>query len=154
MMRHPMRQTRQAVWGFVVLTAMLLISACEPVGPLPGRALSGEEAKPPESWQALNDVEVVQLETVGPYSVNIWGVALDDDYYVASADGLKTRWAQQIAKDDKVRLRIGDKIYPLRAVVVGEAEQDRVAAAYARKYDDMDSAEDFPDVVVFRLEPR
>lgn len=137
----------------VILVAALLV-ACEPMGPLPGRTLSGEVSDPPQDWSGYNDTEVIQLETSGPYSVNIWGVVSGNHYYVASAGGAEARWAQRIERSPDVRLRIEDELFELRAITVtDEDELETVAEAFNDKYD-LDAEEDFPEVIVYRLVPR
>ncbi|XOV86696.1 MAG: DUF2255 family protein [Pseudomonadota bacterium] len=136
----------------IVALIVLGLSGCEPIGPVPGKALSGQVTDPPASWEALGDVEVIQIEAKGPYSVNIWGVAIGPDYYVASSGGLKARWAERLATNPAVRLRIEDQIFELRAVVIDdEPERQRIAGAFKDKYD-LDAEEDFPEAVLFRLD--
>lgn len=137
-----------------LLLSLTLLAACEPIGPIPGRALSGEVSEPPADWQPLDEADVIQLETSGPYSVNIWGAVAGDHYYVASSAGEESRWAQRIARSPDVRARIDGRLFELRAVVVeDEDELEAVADAFNEKYD-LDAEEDFPDVIIYRLEPR
>ncbi len=138
-----------------LLLTLTLLAACEPVGLMPGGALSGDVAAPPSDWGPLDEADVVQLETAGPYSVNIWGVVVDNEYYIASARGHESRWARRIdRRSPEVRLRIEDKVYELQAVVVDdETKLLNVADAFNAKYD-TDAEADFPDVIVYRLEPR
>lgn len=140
-------------FAFAVV-CLTLLSACEPIGPIPGRSLAGDVGSLPHAWEAFNNAEVVQLEVNGPYSVNVWGVGLHDFYYVAAAEGLESRWAQRIAVDPNVRLRIGDTIFELAAQVVDDdKERQRVGDAFSRKYD-IEASEDFPEVVIYRLGAR
>ena len=128
--------------------------ACEPIGPLAGSKLSGQESEMPSSWNDLSAVEIVQLETHDHYAVNLWGVGLDSIYYVASSRGPDSGWAKRIRIDNNVRLRINDSIYQLKATVITDADElDIVAAEFGKKYD-LDTTSDFPDAVVYRLDPR
>ena len=120
---------------FLVATLSLAI-ACEPMSMLPGGTLSGEVQPPPDEWSVADDAEVIQLETrpADPYSINIWGAGLGPDLYVATGvDG--TTWTEFIARDPRVRVRIGEAIYELAAVRVDDSrERSQVAAAYVAKY--------------------
>ena len=137
-----------------LILSLTLLAACEPMGIMPGRALSGEVVAPPADWGPLDEADVVQLETAGPYSVNIWGVVVENEYYVASARGNDSRWARRIDRSSNVRLRVDGNVYELRAVVVeDEAELQGVAGAFDAKYD-TEAESDFPEVIVYRLEPR
>ena len=80
--------------------------------------------------------DTFQLETrpAEPYSINIWGVAMGDYLYVAtSPEG--ANWTPYIEADPRVRVRFDEEVYPLRAVRVGDAdEQAQVTAVYEEKY--------------------
>ena len=148
-----MREVRpRKMW---LAMALICATACEPIYVLPGGALSGSEHPAPDDWRAADSEEVLQLEVrpAAPYSVNIWGVGLGPHYYVLAAPG--AAWAEMVAEEPRVRLRIAGRIYPLSAFFVGKAEElEAVVAAYVAKYD-MDPEEDIPPgVAVYRLEPR
>tara|TARA_B100000497_G_scaffold72864_1_gene81786 strand:- start:2288 stop:2734 length:447 start_codon:yes stop_codon:yes gene_type:complete len=133
---------------------LLAISACEPIGPMPGGGLSGNVATYPSSWSALNASEVVQLEVNGPYSVNIWGVGVDRGYYVAAGKGSESKWTRKIAQNSAVRLRIAETIYELTAIKVDDDDELKtVLEAYRTKYE-LEASEDFPDAILYRLEAR
>jgi hypothetical protein len=145
--------TRHAVLAAV----LLLVAGCsEPFIVFAGGALAGEEAQPPENWDALRDEETFQLETRpdDPYSINIWAVGIGRDVYIGTGpDG--TRWSDYIVADPRVRLRVSDTVYALRAVPVTDVdERTAVAAEYADKYG-MDRDENWlKDALVFRLDRR
>ncbi len=139
------------------LVALLgLAMACEPLSMLPGGALSGEVQPPPDEWSVAADAEVIQLETrlADPYSINIWGAGLGPDLYVATEGG-GTTWTEFIARDPRVRVRIGEVIYELTAVQTDDAtEKSQVAAAYVDKYG-LDPGDNWVDEgMVIRLDRR
>jgi len=139
------------------LVALLgLAMACEPLSMLPGGALSGEVQSPPDEWSVAADAEVIQLETrlADPYSINIWGAGLGPDLYVATG-GDGTTWTEFIARDPRVRVRIGEVIYELTAVQTDDpTEKSQVAAAYVDKYG-LDPGDNWVDEgMVIRLDRR
>jgi hypothetical protein len=147
---------RLLLLGTVVAVSTLLAGCDEPFIVLSGGALSGEVVSPPEDWSAMDDVEIVQLETrpEDPYSVNIWSVELGPDLYVATGeDG--TNWTKILENDRDVRLRADGKIYLLRATpVVDPEERAAVAAAYVKKYG-VDEDDNWVAVgQIFRLDRR
>ena len=81
------------------------------------------------------DMIQMEMRPADPYSINIWGVGVGSDLYVATgADG--TTWTGFLEADNSVRVRLHDGIYSLEASEVRDAaERDRVAAAYADKYE-------------------
>src|SRR5262245_49991414 len=141
------------------LVVILVLAGCEPMGPLPGGKLSGRLSPPPTVWSDADSVEVVQLETRpgDPYSVNIWGVGIGPDYYIASGKGGNAKWVGHIAADPNVRLQIGPDMYELRAVRVTDAEEiASVDKHYAEKYhqSEAEMQEAAKDAWLFRLDPR
>ncbi len=86
---------------------------------IPGGRLSGEVVtKPVTDWSFVTDT-YVDLETRpdDPYSIELNYVVKDGQLYIDPAEG--RRWLEHIRADPRVRVRFGDKIYPLRAVLVG-----------------------------------
>lgn len=138
--------------------AILLCSllACGPLVMIPGGELTGETQAVPSDWSFSDAVETVQLETrpADPYSVNIWGVGVDGDFYVASGKA-GNAWARHIADDDNVRLRIGDAIYEMRAVREESPDaRKQFLAAAKQKYDFEPDEDQTSEAVLFRLVAR
>jgi hypothetical protein len=145
--------------------ALIFAFACGgPVGPIPGGALSGTVKPSPADWAFVANVEQVQLETnpADPHSVNTWiGTSAGALYLPTSmirGPKLPTEreWVRNIERDDRVRLRIGDDVYELRAErVIDASELTTARAALEKKYDlaaaDMDPAR---EIWLFRLAPR
>ena len=121
---------------FIGLIGVVALAACsEPFVTIPGGELVGESLSPPADWSDVPDT--IQLETrpENPYSINIWSVGVGHDLYVATGAGGAT-WTGFIDADDNVRVRLHDRIYRLQAVTVDDsAERERVAVAYAEKYE-------------------
>ena len=141
-----------------IAVALFVVAACEPIGPLAGGELEGEATPPPRTWTEADTAETVQLETrpADPYSINIWGVGIGPDYYVASGEGGETSWVEHIAADPHVRLRIGRDIYRLDAVRVTDTDElARVRERYATKYHRTDEQmAEAAGAWVYRLDPR
>jgi hypothetical protein len=137
----------------LVLSCLL---GCGPLVMIPGGRLSGEENPVPANWSFSDATETVQLETrpEDPYSVNIWGVAVGADFYVASGSA-DNAWAQNIAADDRVRLRVDGVLYALRAERDDSPEgRDRFLAAAKTKYDFEPEPDEASDAILFRLVAR
>ena len=134
-----------------------LLVACGPLVMIPGGALSGSVQPLPSDWSFTDAVKTVQLETRpgDPYSVNVWGVAARDAFYVASGRGAEAAWARHIAADPRVRLRVGEDLYELEAVRTDDAaELDAFLAAAKAKYDFEPEPDQAEDAILFRLQPR
>jgi hypothetical protein len=141
----------------VPLFLLFALVGCDPIVMIPGGQLSGELTPTPDNWRFTDATDTFQLETrpSDPYSVNVWAIAIDDSIFVVAGSGMETTWAQHIANDDRVRLRVGEAIYELRASE-DEAQETREAflVAAKRKYDFDSEGEDVDEAMLFRLDPR
>jgi hypothetical protein len=143
---------------FLVPIAALVLATglgCDPFFTFSGGALSGEVKPVPADWAFTDEVDTIQLETRpdDPYSVNVWGVAVGNDIYVAGAAG--RTWAGYIAADPDVRLRVGDDIYELRAEQTEDpAELEAFLVAAKKKYDFELDPEDRYGATLYRLKAR
>ncbi len=106
------------------LTLGLALAGCGgPILMLPGGELSGTEINEPiEDWSFV-DTQFVELETHvdKPRSVQLNYVVREGQLYLDPAEG-KT-WLDELRRNPKVRVRFGEKIYPVVAVLVGEPGQ-------------------------------
>ncbi len=104
----------------------------------PGGRLSGRESPALADFSHLGD-GVLALETrpADPYSVNINFTVRDGAVLIDPGEG--RRWLAYLRADPRVRVRIGDQVYPMTAVLMGAPGE----------------VEGFPpDRFVYRLEPR
>ena len=126
---------------------VFVLAACGgPLGPLAGGELSGQTAEPPAQWNAVPETIQLEVRPDDPYSVNLWSVSIGPHLYVATdPDG--STWNTLVQADAHVRARIAGTVYPLRAVVVQDAdERERVTVAYLRKYGDEPGDSEFAPV--------
>lgn len=141
------------------LCACDAVSPIGPIGPIPGGKLQGDlTAAPVSDWSFTDRFETFELETrpSRPYSVTTWGIASNGDFYVPSRDPQEKAWVQHVLSDPRVRLRVGQALYELRADRVRDgAEFDRAVAKLAKKYSlDRPSGDAVGSVWLFRLIPR
>jgi len=156
--------------GLVLVLAASFAGCIEPKDRRPGMRLTGEVASEVVTdWSFTNEHQEVLLETQTwygiPHSVTTVCAGQGDKLYVPSvyfeggAWGDKF-WNRNVARDPNVRMKLGDKIYPLVAVVVDDpAELQSALGALAAKYplwkDQLSKpeAERF-DMAMVRMEPR
>lgn len=105
--------------GFLCLLPLLL-GCGGPFLMLPGGELSGTVVTEPVRDWSFVDATFVDLETRpdDPYSVELNYVVRDGVLYIDPAEG--RTWFDHIRENPDVRVRFGDRIYPVRAVLVGE----------------------------------
>jgi len=105
-----------AIWGVLALC----LACGGPMLVFPGGKLSGEVVHEPiEDWSFVSEESFVDLETTpdDPYSVQLNFILRDGDLYIDPAEG--RGWFEYLKTDPNVRVRFGDKIYPVTAVLVG-----------------------------------
>ncbi len=90
-----------------------------PVLVFPGGRLSGEVVTEPVSdWSFATDMFVdIEVRPEDPYSVELNYFVRDGQLYLDPAEG--RTWFDYMRADDRMRIRFGSKIYPVRAVLVG-----------------------------------
>ncbi|NIP13784.1 MAG: DUF2255 family protein [Pseudomonadales bacterium] len=127
--------------AWVLLTAVLILGACDPRDRRPGLWLTGEEAEVlPSDWSFSDEYGEVSLEVATPYliphSVTIWCAQVEGTLYVAAAAPEEKNWPDWVADDPDVRLKIADTVYAATLVQLADAaEIEAVRNAYAGKYD-------------------
>lgn len=142
--------------GIIALLCTFLLSACGgPIGPIAGGSLEGELTPWPNDWSIAEDCENVLLETnpAKPYSVTIWGVGDQQNFYVA-AGKRSNRWAQNIEQNPQVILDVDGKLYAAKAQrVVENVLFEKIRRGFVVKYD-IDPDPDFKQKgAVYRLVP-
>lgn len=131
----------------LAISLLLLLAACEPKDRRPGLWLAGEEVTGNVSdWRFSDADQEIFIETRTwygiPHSVTTVVATTGDKLYVpslyyATEDHWPDAkaWNSNVVADPQVRLKIGGKLYPRKAVLV-EDEQEFASAsqALARKY--------------------
>ncbi|MCH7803301.1 MAG: hypothetical protein IH937_04390 [Acidobacteria bacterium] len=104
-----------------LVLGLVLLFRTEPLAIIPGGRLSGEEVTVPVTdWSFTEQYTTVTLEvrSSDPYSVNTSSLLHDGVLYVPSGRGGESRWAQFLLQDSNMRLRVGHKLYKVRATRV------------------------------------
>jgi hypothetical protein len=160
------------VRGLACALLVLIVLGCvPPKDRRPGLRLSGEVvSEPVADWSFSESVQEIFVETRTwyriPHSVTTVCAVHGGSLYVPSlyrARGdfpQEKFWNRNIARDPRVRLKIGDKIYLGNAVLVTDAlEAQQLSDAFARKYAnwrEMLAApqSERPKIYYIRMEPR
>jgi hypothetical protein len=139
----------------LALVSLLAALAC---GPVPGGRLRGETAPPPQDWTAALDGDrrmcEVESRPGDPHSIQLECFLVDGALHAQShrfalADWWPVEsWAAIWIREPDVRVRVGGRIYDLRAVQVTDPTvRERILRA--RGYDPVPAG-----IVLFRFEPR
>jgi len=152
-----MNIARFAQVRILLCISILALTGCGPVFTIPGGALSGQLRDTPDDWTISQAFETIQIQTnpEDPYSVNIWGVDIAADFYIAASGAADSNWGVKLTEDPAVLLKLGDDLYELNARRIEDTHViDAVEARYIEKYD-LDPDDNFiHSAWVFRLDPR
>lgn len=130
----------------VLLLVVARITGLEPTLQRPGLWLKGELVTTPVAdWSFTDTIPNIQIQTNSwyllPHSVTINCISYKGQLYLYSfyAAGLTyphgRRWNEDVARDPRVRLKIGDKLYDRTlALATDPAEQEAVHEATFKKY--------------------
>ena len=122
--------------ALLVMTLFVLyVNRSDPYGILPGKQLVGEEATEPiDDWNFVQQYRRVTVEVrpSDPYSVSAGYFLMEKDLYISSE---QSRWAQFLREDPNIRIRLGEKIYPVRAIQIEDPVRlEEVHQDYTGKY--------------------
>ena len=133
---------------------LYLIALAVPIDPAerrPGFRLSGVTTEAPADWSALIRPRTkiwVQTNTgYGlPHSVTTISLAIDGDLYVPCGRCAEKRWPRNVERDPDVVVKVGDALYPRRAIRV---EDERILQRAFRG-----ARGDMSGVWLYRMDPR
>lgn len=138
----------------VTLIAVVLLSSCSSdYLPFSGGALNGEVVVAPATWDAVADIDIIQLETnpEAPYSVNLWVAGMDNQLYVFAGDN-RTEWVQNMEQNEAVRLGAQGNVYELRAQKVTDEDVFiRFSEVWKIKYGNYPRNMNFSEIYLYRL---
>lgn len=148
-----------ALFAAAVIFAGLVWLYPNPVGPIAGRALTGDEQPYPARWSFTDDVRTVFLETrpADPHSITTICFVHEGELYVPANSGAEKRWTAYVLEDPRVRLKVGDDVFAARARRVQGPLEDylpSVVAKYREWFPEDVPSEIPPDLWLFRIEAR
>ncbi len=153
--------------GLALVTFVALATGCQPSDGRPGVWLSGEvEAGPVRDWSFSDAEEEIFVETRTwygiPHSVTIWGARHGGVFYLPSLYFGEEEypdaryWNRNVARDPRVRVKIGQRLFEGSATLVtDESEWNRAMQAFAQKYSTFEEMRQKPGArwILLRFEP-
>ena len=134
----------------IVLYVLAVLLPVDPVERRPGARLSGDLATDQDTdWAFVEGRTRAWVETrtwyLVPHSITVSSWADGGELYVGCRDCDTKTWPRNVARDDRVRVKIGDAIYERRAVrITDPGERASI----------LGPAADRPGFAVFRMDPR
>ena len=145
---------RRVVWIFAgLVVALYVVAIFLPIDPderRPGTRLSGTLATDQNTdWSFIEGRTRAWLETRTPYlvphSITVSAWADEGVLYVGCIACDTKNWPRNVARDDRVRIKVGDRIYQRRAIrITDDAERRDVLGPRAKR----------PGYALFRMDPR
>jgi len=148
--------------GLLVLVVLVVVAypfRRDPIGPVAGRALTGERiATSPDDWSFTDQHNTVSVEVRpdDPHSVTTVCFVHEGTLHIPAMNGSTKEWPQMVLADPRVHIKIDDRIYPgLAHRVLDEAQLEPMRESISKKYDQFgDPSEPIPpDVWIFRIDP-
>ena len=148
----------------VIALASLRIFGFEPRDGRPGLWVAGElVTEPVTDWDFTNQFGEIFLQTNTtygiPHSVTVWCAVYDGDFYLFSSYGGggnfpdKRAWNQNVLRDPRVRLKIGDRLFDQTLTHIDDEDiRAPVYQAFLDKYPDWRSPGQ-ENVHIFLVEP-
>ncbi|MFT7650911.1 MAG: hypothetical protein ACI9UU_000010 [Candidatus Azotimanducaceae bacterium] len=143
----------------VVVAAIGYVTRTDPVLILAGKRLSGEESSYPADWSFTNDYPTVFVESRpdDPHSVTTSCWLHEGVLYIPAQSGSTKSWTHYVLEDPRVRIKVGDSVYPARLDRVAQENVSRLITSRVEKYPppaDSDPQDAPKDVWVFRVSDR
>lgn len=157
-MKRVLKWLGAALAVLLALAALAYAARTNPIGPVAGRQLTGEVvAEAVEDWSFSDEHPLIAIETrpAAPHSVTVICFSHEGVLYVPAQNAPAKSWPHYAVSDPRVRVKIGDRIYPARATRVDDPElRPALIAAAAAKYDFELPQEPaaLDDVWVFRID--
>ena len=131
----------------------------DPIGILSGKRVTGEEQAYPVDWVFSKEHPLIAVETrVGnPHSVTTICAVHDGDLFIPAGDGSTKDWPQYVLADSRVRIKVGDVVYPAAMERVLDIGFSDIGPSFAQKYPQFaaTSEDDVPpDIWLFRVRSR
>lgn len=145
--------------GLVLIGAIAYQLRTDPIGPIAGKRLSGDEKPFPSDWSFSTAHPYCAFESrpTAPHSVTVICFVVNGKMIVPSLGAPDKDWPFYVLEDPNVRLKVGDDVYPARAARITEFSQEDVRSAILGKYPDFSDRipETLPDTTwLFELAQR
>ena len=150
--------------GILLLSLAILLAVAypfrrDPIAMLAGKELTGEEKAYPASWEFSRQYQLIAVESrpEDPHSVTTVSLLIDGELHIPAMRAPTKEWPGIVRKDPRVRIKIGDHIYPAQLTLVSDNAGVEYARQFQEKFEEMGReppAERPADVWLFKVSPR
>ena len=154
-----LKWTGVGLGAVVVLAGALYLLRTDPIYMISGKRLSGDELPYPADWSMCNDHQTIAVETQvdDPHSVTTLCFVHEGDLMVPAMNGSEKQWPAMVVRDPRIRVKIGDAVYPARADRLMDVSMPDLLPSIAVKYPQIaqrDPADAPQDAWLFRISAR
>ena len=102
-----------AIGVLVVVGGLAWLLRTDPIGPLSGKKLSGEERPFPDDWSFVNEHPLCAVESRvdDPHSVTTICFVHEGSLVIPAAEGSTKTWPKYVLADPRIRVKVGDAVY-------------------------------------------
>ena len=145
--------------SLIVVAVLAYQFRTDPIGPLAGKRLSGEERPFPTDWAFSDAHPYCYFETRpnAPHSVTTICFVVNGKLLVPSLNAPEKDWPHYVLDNPNVRIKVGVFVYPARAARITDFSQEEVRASILGKYPNFEERipEKLPDTTwLFELAQR
>ena len=146
--------------ALVLIAGITYAFRTDPIMMLSGKRLSGEEIAYPEDWLFTNEYPTIKVETnpENPHSVTTLCFIREGTLIIPAQEGHTKKWPQYVLEDNRVRIKVGDNIYPARlSLVEKDAKIKEIGPFIAIKFPDRappKPGEGPKNIWLFEISPR
>lgn len=145
--------------GLVAVLAILYLLRADPIYMIAGKRLSGAEQPYPPDWSSCDAHPTVAVETRpdAPHSVTTLCFVHQGDLFLPASEGGSKDWTAYVTEDPRVRIKIGESVYPAKAERITDLSFQEIAPSIIAKYPQLaerDPSDPLQDVWLFRITPR
>ena len=148
------------VLALVLILGIAYVFRTDPIMMISGKSLSGEEVAYPNDWLFTNEYKTVKVETnpENPHSVTTLCFVREGKLIIPAQEGHTKKWPQYVLEDNRVRIKVGDRIYPVSlSLIEKDAKIREIGQFIAMKFPDREPPEpgEGPkNIWLFEVSPR
>lgn len=105
--------------GIILLALLVFFFRSDPIGMIPGKALSGELMPKPTQWPTCekNQTLAIEVRPEQPHSVTAWYFIYRNTLFVPASNPKEKRWPSYAVKNPKVKVKICGQLFAATATL-------------------------------------
>lgn len=99
--------------GVATLALLVFFLRTDPIGMIPGKALSGTLMPKPDQWPTCEENQTLAIESRPnqPHSVTVWYFIHGKTLFIPASNPMEKRWPSYVNDNPKIKIKICDKLF-------------------------------------------